>query len=280
MKTFVNKINISYSIAGKGPPVLLLHGYPQTKLMWRKIIPKLSKYFTVVTSDLRGYGDSDKPVADKKHLNYSKRQMAKDQVMLMKKLGFNNFFCVGHDRGARVFHRAALDYPSVIKKLILIDIVPTVYIYNNLNKSIAESFFHWFFLSQKYPIPEKIISENKGFYVNSMLGRLGSTKSFLEKKVINEYIKKFSKKSVASSCEDYRAGATIDIQHHNSDKQKILCPTLIIWGENSLVGKNFHPLSIWKKFAKNLKGTALKGGHYLPEENPLHVSNQILNFFK
>ena len=280
MKTFVNKINISYSIAGKGPPVLLLHGYPQTKLMWRKIIPKLSKYFTVVTSDLRGYGDSDKPVADKKHLNYSKRQMAKDQVMLMKKLGFNNFFCVGHDRGARVFHRAALDYPGVIKKLILIDIVPTVYIYNNLNKSIAESFFHWFFLSQKYPIPEKIISENKGFYVNSMLGRLGSTKSFLEKKVINEYIKKFSKKSVASSCEDYRAGATIDIQHHNSDKQKILCPTLIIWGENSLVGKNFHPLSIWKKFAKNLKGTALKGGHYLPEENPLHVSNQILNFFK
>ena len=280
MKTFVNKINISYSISGKGPPVLLLHGYPQTKLMWRKIIPTLSKYFTVVTSDLRGYGDSDKPVADKKHLNYSKRQMAKDQVMLMKKLGFNNFFCVGHDRGARVFHRAALDYPNVIKKLILIDIVPTVYIYNNLNKSIAESFFHWFFLSQKYPIPEKIINENKSFYVNSMLGRLGSTKSFLEKKVINEYIKKFSKKSVASTCEDYRAGATIDIQHHNSDKQKILCPTLIIWGENSLVGKNFHPLSIWKKFAKNLKGTALKGGHYLPEENPLHVLNQILNFFK
>tara|TARA_A100001011_G_scaffold382001_1_gene451192 strand:+ start:1127 stop:1969 length:843 start_codon:yes stop_codon:yes gene_type:complete len=280
MKTFVNKINISYSIAGKGPPVLLLHGYPQTKLMWRKIIPSLSKYFTVVTSDLRGYGDSDKPVADKKHLNYSKRQMAKDQVMLMKKLGFNNFFCVGHDRGARVFHRAALDYPNAIKKLILIDIVPTIYIYNNLNKSIAESFFHWFFLSQKYPIPEKIISENKGFYVNSMLGRLGSTKSFLEKKVINEYIKKFSKKSIASSCEDYRAGATIDIKHHNSDKKKILCPTLIIWGENSLVGKNFHPLSIWKKFAKNLEGTALKGGHYLPEENPLHISNQILNFFK
>ena len=278
MKILVNNVNISYSIQGKGPPLLLLHGYPQTKLMWRKVVPLLVKDFTVVTADLRGYGDSDKPKSNKNNYLYSKREMAKDQVMLMKKIGFKKFFAIGHDRGARVFHRAVLDYPDIINKLVLIDIVPTVHIYNNLNKSIAESFFHWFFLVQKSPIPESIISKNKVFYIKSMLGRLGSSDDFIDKKTLNEYIKKFTNNVIKSSCEDYRAAASIDREHHSKDKLKILCPTLILWGKNSLVGKNFKPLEVWKSYGKKISGFGLKGGHYLPEENPKEVAERILSF--
>ena len=277
MKILVNNVNISYNKVGSGPPLLLLHGYPQNKLMWRKIIPLLSKHYTVISSDLRGYGDSDKPISEKVNL-YSKREMAKDQVFLMKKLGFDSFFAIGHDRGARVFHRAALDYSDSIKKLVLIDIIPTNHIYQNLTKEISESFFHWFFLSQKSPFPEKIILNNKSFYIKSMLGRLGSVNNFLNNDIIEIYIKKFSKKSIFASCEDYRAGATIDLKHQLMDKNKIACPTLILWGDSSLVGKNFKPLEVWKSYCKILKGYALKGGHYLPEENPKEVASKINNF--
>ena len=280
MKIFVNNINIAFSKYGKGFPILLLHGYPQTKLMWRKIIPLLSKHYTVITADLRGYGDSDKPASKANHSTYSKREMAKDQMLLMKKLGYSEFFCIGHDRGARVFHRAALDYPSMVKKLVLIDIVPTPHIYKNLNKNISESFFHWFLLSRKKPLPENLINNNKEYYIKSMLGRLSNTNQFLEKKVIDTYIKKFSKKSIIASCEDYRAGASIDLIHHEKDSKKIDCPTLILWGKNSLVGKNFEPLRVWKKYIKNLSGKALNGGHYLPEEKPYQVASQILNFLE
>ena len=280
MKIFVNNINIAFSKYGKGFPILLLHGYPQTKLMWRKIIPLLSKHYTVITADLRGYGDSDKPASKANHSTYSKREMAKDQMLLMKKLGYSDFFCIGHDRGARVFHRAALDYPKMVKKLVLIDIVPTPHIYKNLNKNISESFFHWFLLSRKKPLPENLINNNKEYYIKSMLGRLSNTNQFLEKKVIDTYIKKFSKKSIIASCEDYRAGASIDLIHHEKDSKKIDCPTLVLWGKNSLVGKNFQPLSVWKKYTKNLSGKALSGGHYLPEEKPYQVANQILNFLE
>jgi haloacetate dehalogenase len=280
MKIFVNNVNIAFSKYGKGFPILLLHGYPQTKLMWRKIIPILSKYYTVVTADLRGYGDSDKPASKANHSTYSKREMAKDQILLMKKLGYSQFFCIGHDRGARVFHRAALDYPKIVKKLVLIDIVPTPYIYKNLNKNISESFFHWFLLSRKKPLPENLINKNKKYYIKSMLGRLSNTKQFLEKKVIDIYIKKFSKKSIIASCEDYRAGASIDLIHHGKDSKKIECPTLVLWGKNSLVGKNFEPLKVWKRYVKNLSGKALSGGHYLPEEKPYQVASQILNFLE
>ena len=280
MKIFANDINIAFSKYGKGFPVLLLHGYPQTRIMWRKVIPYLSKQYTVITPDLRGYGDSDKPESRSNHSTYSKREMAKDQILLMKKLGYNEFFCVGHDRGARVFHRAALDYPKKVKKLVLIDIIPTPYLYKNLNKSTSESFFHWFFLSQKKPLPENLIIKNKEHYVKSMLGRLSNNNQFLEREIINIYTKKFTKKSIFSSCEDYRAGASIDLIHHKKDCTKINCPTLVLWGKNSLVGKNFDPLSIWKKYSKNLIGKPINGGHYLPEEKPYQVARQILKFLK
>ena len=248
--------------------------------MWRKIIPVLSNHYTVIASDLRGYGDSDKPTSKANHSTYSKREMAKDQMLLMKKLGYSEFFCIGHDRGARVFHRAALDYPKMVKKLVLIDIVPTPHIYKNLNKNISESFFHWFLLSRKKPLPENLINNNKEYYIKNMLGRLSDTSQFLDKQVVDTYIKKFSKKSVFASCEDYRAGSSIDLTHHEKDSKKIDCPTLILWGKNSLVGKNFEPLRVWKGYVKNLSGKALSGGHYLPEEKPHQVANQILNFLE
>ena len=280
MKIFVNDVNISFSKYGKGFPILLLHGYPQTRLMWRKVIPYLSKKYTVIASDLRGYGDSDKPPSITNHKTYSKREMAKDQILLMKKLGYNTFFCIGHDRGARVFHRAALDYPKIVKKLVLIDIIPTPYLYTNLNKNISESFFHWFFLSRKKPFPENLIIKNKEYYLKSMLGRLSNTNQFLEQEIVEIYIKKFTKKSIYASCEDYRAGASIDLIHHKNDSTKIHWPTLLLWGKNSVVGKNFEPLKIWRKYAKNLVGKPLTGGHYLPEECPVQVANQILSFLK
>ena len=168
----------------------------------------------------------------------------------------------------------------MVKKLVLIDIVPTPHIYKNLNKNISESFFHWFLLSRKKPLPENLINNNKEYYIKSMLGRLSNTNQFLEKEVIDTYIKKFSKKSIFASCEDYRAGASIDLIHHEKDSKKIDCPTLILWGKNSLVGKNFEPLSIWKRYVKNLSGKAISGGHYLPEEKPNQVASQILKFLE
>ena len=278
MKILANNIRIDYNICGKGPPLLLLHGYPQTKIMWRKMIPILSKRFTLVLSDLRGYGQSDKPKSDNEHITYSKRQMARDQVFLMRELGYKSFYAVGHDRGARVFHRAALDFPKTIKKLVLIDIVPTSHIYNNLNKQIAESFFHWFFLSQKKPIPENLIINNKKLYIKSMLGRFSNSSGFIENKVLNEYIKRFSSEVVYSSCEDYRAGSSIDLKHHKKDTKKISCPTLVLWGKNSLVGKNFKTLTVWKEYCKTVNGYSINGGHFLPEENPKEVSKRILKF--
>ena len=278
MKISVNNIKINYIIKGSGPPMLLLHGYPQNLSMWNKIIPLLSKDYTVVASDLRGYGKSDKPKSDHKHNTYSKRTMAKDQYLLMKRLGFKKFICIGHDRGARVAHRLALDYKQSILKLFLIDIIPTIHIYKNLNKDISESFFHWFFLSQPYPIPEKMISKNKSFYVKSMLNRLGESSKFIKKKKITDYISAFNNKTINASCEDYRAGATVDLEHHKKDKCKIICPTFVLWGKSSLVGKNFKPLKIWKEYCLNVEGNSIPGGHYLAEENELSLYNNILKY--
>ncbi len=278
MKIYVNNIAINYSKVGDGPPILLLHGYPQTSQMWHKLILLLKDKYTLVATDLRGYGKSSKPISNSTHSTYSKRIMAQDQHLLMKKLGFNKYICIGHDRGARVAHRLALDYSSALSKLIIIDIVPTLHVYENLDKSIAENFFHWFFLSQRYPIPEKIINANKEYYVRTMLGRLGKTEKFLDNKTIKHYIKSFNIAVIKSSCEDYRAGSTIDLKHHKNDKVKINCPTLILWGKKSLVGKNFEPLKVWKKYCTNVTGNGIAGGHYLPEECPNKVYNNIIRF--
>ena len=206
----VNGININYRIGGQGKPLLLLHGYPQSHIMWRKIAPMLSKEFTVVCPDLRGYGDSDKPKSDNTHKAYSKSVMAKDQHALMLSLGFEKYFIVGHDRGARVAHRMAIDYKESILKLAVLDIVPTLHVFDNTEKKLAKRYYHWFFLIQPYPHPETLITNSAEYYLKSKLAMWGNTKNFISDEALSEYLRCFTKETIHATCEDYRAGASID----------------------------------------------------------------------
>ena len=280
-KAVVNGLKINYRIGGKGPPILLLHGYPQTHIMWRKIANQLTKHYTVVCSDLRGYGDSDKPQSDDSHLTSSKEKMGSDQHKLMLGLGFKKYFLVGHDRGGRVAHRMSINYKNITKGICL-DIIPTNTVFQLANEELARKYYHWFFLIQKYPLPEKLIEAKSEFYLKSKLKMWGNTKSFIEPKAMKEYLRCFAKKStIHASCEDYRAAASIDLKHHNRDrKKKINCPVLILWGKNGTLDKLYNPVKEWKKWANNVIGYSLKCGHFLPEEKPKDTLKAILKFCK
>ncbi len=279
-KKKVNGVNINYKIGGTGHPILLLHGYPQTHMMWRKVAPLLAKDYTVVSSDLRGYGDSDKPQSDKRHKPYSKREMAKDQSQLMKALGFKSYNLVGHDRGARVAHRMALDYSTEIKKVILLDIVPTLHVFENTDQELAKSYYHWFFLIQPFPFPETLISNNPEYYLKSKLRMWGPQKQFIDNKTMVEYVRCFSKKeTIHATCEDYRAGATIDLEDHKKDKAKrIVSPLLILWGKKATVERLYKPVEVWKEWAINVTGHSLDCGHFIPEEKPNATYKSIIKF--
>ncbi len=280
-KLNVNGITISFKIFGSGYPLLLLHGYPQSKYMWRKIAPLLAEKYTVVCSDLRGYGKSDKPESDSTHTAYSKKTMAKDQYELMRKLGYTKFSIIGHDRGARVAHRMALDYTMSVDKLILLDILPTPYVFSNTNQQLAENYFHWFFLIQKYPFPENIIKNNPSLFIRYLFNKWGDKTKFLSEKDILKYINDFkSKGTIHASCEDYRAAASIDLDDHKNDRKKIDCPLLILWGEKGIIGTNYDPIKIWKAWSKNVTGFALKSGHFIPEETPEQCYVLIKDFLK
>ncbi len=280
-KIIVNNIKINFRLGGNGPPILLLHGYPQTHVMWRKIAVGLAEKFTVVCSDLRGYGDSDKPFSNlKKHSNYSKKNMASDQHKVMQKLGFKKYFLVGHDRGARVAHRMSINYYKSIIKVIFLDIVPTNSVFELANEDLARKYYHWFFLIQRYPLPEKLIGSNPVFYLKEKLKMWGRTSKFIEPAAMKEYIRCFSKKTIHASCEDYRAAATIDITDHNKDrKEKIKIPVLVLWGKYGVIESLYNPINIWKKWAKNVKGFSLECGHFLPEEKPKETLEAIKSFF-
>ena len=279
-KLKVNKISINYRICGTGKPILLLHGYPQTHIMWRKIAPILSKGFTVVCSDLRGYGDSSKPKSYKSHTTYSKKSMASDQIKLMKKLGFKEYYLIGHDRGGRVAHRMAMNNKNILK-CILLDIVPTNTVFEKANTELAMSYYHWFFLAQKAPLPEKLIESNPEFYLKSKLKMWGKTNKFIDKKTMKEYIRCFSSKTIHASCEDYRAASTIDIKDHSKDKlKKILCPLLVLWGKKGTVNKLYDPVKEWKKYANNVKGYSINCGHFIAEEKPKELVKSIIAFLK
>ena len=280
LKKKINGININYRIGGNGPPILLLHGYPQTHIIWRKLSYQLSQNYTVICSDLRGYGDSDKPISDHSHRTYSKVIMAKDQHELMIYLGFNNYYLVGHDRGARVAHRMCLAYNKNIIKAIFLDIIPTNSVFELTNQALARKYYHWFFLIQKFPLPEKLIEANAEFYLKTKLGMWGNTKKFIEPIAIKEYLRCFSKKTIHASCEDYRAAASIDLIDHNNDKDLISCPILVLWGKFGTIDKLYKPISIWKKWASNVKGYSLECGHFLPEEKPEEVLKAIQIFCK
>jgi len=207
---------INVVTAGRGSPVLLLHGYPQTHVMWHKVAPRLAQEFTVVVPDLRGYGDSSKPPDGDNHFGYSKRATAQDQVEVMQHLGFKQFAVVGHDRGARVAHRLARDHPDRVTKLAVLDIIPTYTVYQNVSKALATAYYHWFFLIQPAPFPETLIGNNAEFYLNSLLGRLKPHAITAE--AFAEYLRAFQNPAtIHGSCEDYRAGATIDLEHDEAD---------------------------------------------------------------
>ena len=277
----VNGVNINYKIGGKGEPLLLLHGYPQSHVLWRKIAPLFAENYTVICSDLRGYGDSDKPQSDKKHLTYSKKTMGLDQNELMKKLGFKEYFLVGHDRGGRVAHRMAIDFKENIKKISVLDIVPTSHVFKNTNAILAKRYYHWFFLIQSYPLPETMIGNDPEYYIRSKLQMWGANNKYLTEEIIQEYLRCFTTETIQASCEDYRAGASIDLVHHEEDfDKKISCPLQVLWGSKATIEELYDPIKVWKEWALNVEGQSIDCGHFLPEESPVETYNAIINFFK
>src|SRR5215217_5222579 len=223
--------NINAVCGGKGPPVLLLHGYPQTLVMWHLAAPRLAESFTVVATDLRGYGDSSKPEGGPNHAAYSKRAMAADQVEVMEALGFGSFAAVGHDRGGRVAHRMALDYPDRVTKLAVLDIVPTRHVFETVGKDLATAYYHWFFFVQPYDLPETLIGGNPSYYLHKKLGGWGTSLDTFAQEALAEYERCFDAATIHASCEDYRAAASIDLVHDEEDRcevRKVECPLLTL----------------------------------------------------
>ncbi len=256
---------------GSGPPLLLLHGYPQSHLMWRKIAPRLAADFTVVVPDLRGYGDSGKPPGDPEHRNYSKRLMGQDQVEVMQQLGFDTFYLIGHDRGARVSHRLTLDHPQHVRKLAVLDIIPTHRMFQIVNKEMATSTYHWFFLIQPYDFPERIIGANPDYFIRSSFERLDNHQQIFEPEAVDEYVRCFSDPAtIHATCEDYRAGASIDLVDDDVDfgRHKVTCPLFALWSTRGYIGRNYNPLQVWHDYATDVRGQSLPCGHFLPEEMP------------
>lgn len=273
---------INCAIGGSGSPLLLLHGYPENHLMWRHVAPVLAEDHTVVLADLRGYGDSGKPAPDAAGLVYSKRSMARDQVGLMRLLGFEQFGLIGHDRGARVAHRLVLDHPRAVTGLAVLDIVPTRHVLSHVTRAMATAYYHWFFLTRPNGLPEHLIGADPGYWVRSLIGPLLGEGASIEPEVIADYIRCFSDPAtIAASCADYRAAAGTDLVHDEESiaaGQKIECPVLALWGTQGFVGRGYEPLSVWRQYAADVRGDALPTGHFLPEEAPALVTSALRDF--
>jgi len=261
---------------GSGPPLLLIHGYPQTHAEWHRIAPRLAQSFTVVMTDLRGYGDSSKPADGENHVNYSKRAMALDHVEVMRAHGYDRFAVVGHDRGARVAWRMAVEHPDHVARAAVIDIVPKPY--SMVTREFATAYWHWFFLIQPAPFPETLIGNNAEYYLRSrfLAGPPITTEAFAE------YLRAFKNPAtVHATCEDYRAGATIDRQHSDEDNgRKVACPMFVLWGERGTVGRLYDVMQIWREHAAVVQGKPLPGGHFLPEELPDDTLAALVPFLR
>lgn len=276
----VNGVIINGVVGGSGPPLLLLHGYPETHAMWHRVAPELARDFTVVATDLRGYGDSSKPAGGDDHSAYSKRTMAADQVGVMRSLGFERFAVAGHDRGARVSYRMAIDHPEVVTKLAVLDIVPTHWLYSNINRLIATAYYHWFMLIQPFDLPERLIGADPEYYLRTSLDRWsGSGLGSFGPAAVAEYARCFSTpEAIHSTCEDYRAGATIDFQHDAEDagKKRIASPTLVLCGRGLW---RLAALDIWRDWCADVRGAEVPCGHFLPEEAPQETYAALREFF-
>ena len=268
-----------------GPPLLLVHGFPQTSAMWHRVALQLAPHFALVLPDLRGYGESDKPAGGPDHANYSKRSMAGDLHALMRSLGHDRYLVAGHDRGARVVHRLALDQPQAVQRLALIDIVPTLDMYNQTDMRFASAYYHWFFLTQPAPHPERMIGADPESYARWKLGGWGSLgHKFYEPEALAEYLRCFSRpEAIHGACEDYRASATIDLEHDRASRlegRRIECDLHVLWGTRGVINALFDPLALWRaQCSAQLSGQALPAGHYLAEELSAETAQQLLAFF-
>jgi haloacetate dehalogenase len=266
-------------LGGSGPPLLLLHGYPQTHAMWHKVAPELAREFTVVAPDLRGYGDSGKPASDPAHYVYSKRATAADMVAVMERLGFADFLLAGHDRGARVAHRLALDYPARVRRLAVLDIIPTRTVFRRVDKALATSTYHWFFLIQP-ELPEVLIGAKPDFYLEWTLRKWSRDFSAFAPEALAEYKRCFrDPAAIHASCEDYRAGASIDLEHDEADiAKKVECPVLALWGGGPIT-KDAGVIEAWRERAQSVAGFPIDCGHFLAEEKPQETAAALRDFF-
>ena len=276
--------SIHARVGGDGPPLLLLHGYPQTHVIWHKVAPVLAKSFTVVCADLRGYGDSERPASDETHAAYSKRQMAADNHALMQALGFSEYFVAGHDRGGRVAERMARDYRASVQRLAVLDIIPMTLapdMFQKVDPEFGRDVYHFFFLSQPGGLPERLIGSDPAFYLRWTLEKWGGKdKSWLDDLAFAEYLRCFDATSIHATCEDYRAGVTIDAADNAADDgPPIACPLLSIWGRESKFGARFDPIAFWRARATNVRGVEVPGGHFIAEEAPDQVATALKDWF-
>nr|WP_255368985.1 alpha/beta hydrolase [Polaromonas sp. OV174] len=269
---------------GRGTPLLLLHGHPQTHVMWHAVADELAKVFTVVMMDLRGYGDSARVNSDAEHQAYSKRTMALDAMAVMRHHGFEQFQVLAHDRGARVAHRLAADHPASVQRLLLLDIAPTLAMYDNTSDAFARAYWHWFFLIQPPPLPEALIASDPVRYLRSVMGKRHAGLGAFVPAALAEYERCVQIPGTATSiCEDYRASATIDLLHDRADvaaEHRLTQPLRVLWGEHGAVGQCFDVLQLWRERARDVSGRSLPCGHYIAEEAPELLLAEALNFFK
>jgi haloacetate dehalogenase len=269
---------------GQGAPLLLLHGHPQSHVMWHLVADELAQHFTVVVMDLRGYGDSVRAPADAEHHHYAKRNMALDAIAVMKHHGFDRFQVMAHDRGARVAHRLAVDHPDAVQRLLVLDIAPTLAMYDHTTDAFARAYWHWFFLIQPAPLPESLIELDPVRYMHSLMGKRYAGLSAFTPAALAEYERCVQIPGTATSmCEDYRAAATVDLVHDRADVaagRKLTQPLRVLWGDHGAVGKCFDVLALWRERATDVSGASLPCGHYIAEEAPQLLLAEALTFFK
>jgi len=274
-------VEIDALVGGSGPPLLLLHGYPQTRVMWRAVAPALAARFTVVAPDLRGYGRSGKPPGDASHETYSKRRMALDQIATMRALGFERFAVAGHDRGGRVAYRLALDHPAAVSALAVLDIIPTADVWARADAEGAMAMYHWFFLARPQPLPERLIEGDPEFFVRTTMASWAAAGFAFDAANMADYVACFADRAtIHASCEDYRAGWGPDRAHDEADrgKKRIEAPLLAVWSEEFSVARA-EPLKTWRAWADSVAGQAVPGGHFVCEEQPQRVSELLASFF-
>ncbi|MCQ8781221.1 alpha/beta fold hydrolase [Mangrovibrevibacter kandeliae] len=274
---------IHVAIGGSGPPLLLLHGNPLTHASWHKIAPDLARDYTVVAPDLRGYGDSSKPESGDDHAAYSFRAMGEDNFELMRHFGFDRFPVAGHDRGARVAFRMALDRPEAVEKLCALDIIPTYNLLSKISLGWALESYHWFFMAQKAPFPERLICADLDYYINYKLNKKGVGLSIFAPEAFAEYVRCTTPEQIHAVCEDYRATTSLDFAFDQADREAgrtIACPVLTLWGDNSHVGRHLRPMENWREWASDLTGFALPTGHYPAEQRPDLVYQALSSFLR